>query len=455
MNLTDQKIWLKVSLSSAFLLMLLSLTKAAYAQWPPFSFEMTPSHQNGEITYAINFSKKVDNALTDVVINIPLPEGTRFLQADAPPTTSVTFDGVEITFFTATLHRPINNASFTVEIIDTEQTLFATQAWIAWQGNPSGDYLQPETTLDLNKHPLNWVRPQSRLSIEAKAEVEDEIITYTFYPKKRTNRRMWDLKINVPLPEGTSLLSIEAPPPFVTNFDGREATFSLIEMDRRRDTGPLIMKVSADSITDTFISTHAWASWKNVGRSVGRQVLFQEETRSGEIVVQPHTTQQVAADVMGDTPFANYDLTGIALQTTDTALQVNFYAAAEIGPIGAPLEYILYLDTDCLVETGGKRGNRGAEYWLRYRHENGNAYLYAWNSGEDKWDNRQTVAVTGLTAKMINLTVPNSALEIGSQFCWLGRARNRSDAYAPNPPNEWVGSDSRLTRYQAIPGGQM
>lgn len=446
-----RKIWPKLTLliTKIFLLTLLYPGQPAHAQSPPFSFNLNPSYENGKITYTIEFFKNTDETLADVIFKIPLPTGSRFLDAQAQPTTSVNFDGKEITFFTATPYQPIKNASFTVEAIDPEQTEFTTQAWIAWQGDFPGDYLMDETKLDLTKQPLDWARPQSRLNIEAKATVDQDTVTYTFYPRKRTNRRMWDLKIRVPLPQGTTLLSAEAPPPFVTDFDGQEVSFSLTEMDRQRDTGPLTIKVSAADVTDPFIVTHAWATWKNVGRSVGRSVVYQEEIRSGDIVAQPHTTQLVAADFIGDTPFAFYDLTSIALQKTSSSFQVNFYTAGQITPVGEPLEYIVYIDTDCNIETGGKRGNRGAEYWIRYRHENGKAYLYSWDQAENQWGNRQTINVDGQAAKMISVSVPNDYLSVDQQFCWLGRVWNRSDAYRPNPPNEWVGSDSRLTHYES------
>lgn len=435
-------------LTIALLLTLIQAPNPVYAQWPPFSFDMIPVHQNGKITYTITFSKKVDGALTDIVFKIPLPEGTRFLEASAQPTTSISFDGTEITFFTATLHRPIRNASFVVEITDPEQVVFTSHAWIAWKGDSPGDYLTDGVTLNLSQQPLDWTRPRSRLQIEAKATVEGDILTYMFYPRKLSNRRMWDLRINIPLPEGTTLLSLEASPPFVTDFDGREVSFSTIEVDRQRDTGPLIMKVSTVAIVEPFVTTHAWATWKNVGRSVGRNVLFQEETRSGDIIVQPHASQQVAADLIGDTPFPNYDLTSIALQENDSALQVNFYTVADVGPVGKPLEYIVYIDTDCNTETGGKRGNRGAEYWIRYKHDEGKAYIYNWDETENTWGNRRSIDGSGSIGKMVTVRVPREYLDIGQQFCWLGRVRNRSIEYTPNPPNEWVGNDPRLTQYE-------
>jgi hypothetical protein len=54
-----------------------------------------------------------------------------FLEANAQPTTSVDFDGAEVTFFTPDLYRPIRTAFFVVEVTDPTMTVFTTHAWIA------------------------------------------------------------------------------------------------------------------------------------------------------------------------------------------------------------------------------------------------------------------------------------------------------------------------------------
>ena len=89
-------------MSIALLLTLMPASKPAYsAPWPPFSFDLDSSYKDGKITYTIEFEKEVDGALTDVTIRLPLPEGTRFLEASAEPSVSVNFDGAEITFFSS------------------------------------------------------------------------------------------------------------------------------------------------------------------------------------------------------------------------------------------------------------------------------------------------------------------------------------------------------------------
>ena len=127
--------------------MLAPAPERVYAQWPPFRFRLPPSYENGKITYSLSFSSRVDWAMTHVTIKIPLPEGTRFLEASAQPTTSVDFDGAEVTFFTPDLYRPIRTAFFVVEVTDPTMTVFTTHAWIAWQGDQPGKYLTKDVSI--------------------------------------------------------------------------------------------------------------------------------------------------------------------------------------------------------------------------------------------------------------------------------------------------------------------
>ena len=111
-NIIKQKISVVISL--AFLIALLFRPTQAQAQWPPFDFDLNSSYADGKITYVIDFSKEVSWPMADVVFKIPLPEGTRFLEAKAPETTGIDFDGVEVTFFTPVLQRSLKDLSFTV-----------------------------------------------------------------------------------------------------------------------------------------------------------------------------------------------------------------------------------------------------------------------------------------------------------------------------------------------------
>ena len=358
-------------------LLVFSLPAPVQAQWPPFTYRLSPSFADGKIRYTIYFSKRIEGPMTDVIIKIPLPEGTRFLEAGALDTTSVNFDGAEVTFFTPTLHRSIrDDAYFTVEVVNPDQPEFFTHSWLAWKGEAPGDYLAGETAIDITKIPLNWEKPTSRLRLEAGAKTENDVVTYELYPMNAGNRRMWDISIALPLPPGTSFVAAEPTPPFEAGFDGQQVIFNALELGRRDKVGPLSVKLSVAEANEPFVRTQAWASWINAGTNENQR----ETTKTGDIVVQPGTRQQVVADVAGDTPFENYDLTTVAFEPEPESLKITMFSTGDMGPVGQPLEQYLYLDQDCNSETGKPRGNRGAEYWLRYRHQIGRAYLNTWNS---------------------------------------------------------------------------
>jgi hypothetical protein len=427
------------------LLVLMLAPERVYAQWPPFSFSLTPSYEDGKITYYIKFSSRVDWAMTHVTFKIRLPEGTRFLEASAQPTTSVDFDGAEVTFFTPDLLRPIRTASFVVEVTDPTMTVFTTRAWIAWQGDQPGDYLTKDASIDITQQPLNWEKPSSRLQLDASATVTDDVITYAIYPQNVGGQRMWDLKINAAIPEGTTFLSAEAPPPFVTSFDGREVSFSTLELERYKVVAPLSFKVSTEGVTAPFVVTHANAVWKNVGRGG----VPQEQTSTGDIVVQPHESQWVVSDIIGDVPFSNYDLKSIALQEEGPALKIIFYTAGDLGPVGEPLYYSLYIDDDCRTDTGEWENNRGVEYQVRYDHQRGRAIIIFWDEEEESWEWGKQVRLNSLVSgKMVTIWVPYDLLEDGQRFCWVGEAKNRTKGFTTNPRTEKVPNEENLSLSQ-------
>ncbi len=426
----------------------LVVSNSASAEWPPFRFDLEPRYENGQITYTVKFYKRTAGPLADVLIRIPLPEGTRFVEATAQPTTEATFDGEAITFLTSTLHEPIRTASFVVEVTNPDRIEFTTQPWLAWKGDIPGDYLADEVTIDITKQYLDWDDPRSRLQLEAGATVTDGVITYTIYPERFSQRQMWDLVVKFPLPPGTTLLATEAPPTFTTDFDGQEVTFSTIEVEYKPQLEPFIITVSTDQVDEPFVVTHAWATWKNEGRAVSRRVDFQEDIRSGDIVVYLNGPQEVVADPIGDVPFPSYDLTSIALQRETSGLRMTFYTAADMEPLGSPIEYILYIDSDCTPTTGAGRADLGAEYWVRYKHTIGKAAVYTWNEVERSWKNPQLIEVEPPPGeRMVTMRMGYDLFDGADAFCWLGRARNRTDLYTDSPDNEWVGLETRLTQY--------
>ena len=451
----------------AILLTLILSPKQANAQWPPFKFRLTPSYENDQITYQIRFSRQVEWPMTDVAIKIPLPQGVRFLEADAPAWTEVKFDGAEVTFFASVLPRTLKDAFFVVEVTDPAATVFTTHAWIAWKGDQPGDYLTEETSFDITQPALDWEEPaSSRVQLEARATVAEGMITYALYPTNVTKKRIWDLTVNMPLPEGATFVSAEAPAPFVANFDGQQVSFSAIELESQAKVEPLMVKVSTEGVTTPLLVTSAWASWKNVGKQVGQSVAAQEGTESGDLIVQPHTVQQVVSDAVGDVPFSKYDLTSLALQQEAAALKVTFYMTGSLGPADEPLQYILYIDSDCRADTGALKKGYGVEYRVRYRHEKGQADLSRWEEAVGQEAGAE-VETTGswnkvgvledvsvpVDGQVVTIRVPYNLLDLGQQFCWLVEAKARTQALATNPPKDWMPNekDLRLTQYVALP----
>jgi hypothetical protein len=225
---------LKGLMGLVLLLSLILSPKPAQAKWPPFDFRLSPVHENGTIKYNIKLSSQVESPLANLMIKIPLPKGTRFVAVDTQPTISSIFDGAEVSFATSLLDPPLIDTFFVVEAVDPEQTVFETHAWIAWQGEQPGNYLTPNISFDINRQPLNWDEPSNpRLLLKASAAVTEGIVTYSIYLTNVGGLRMWDLNVKVPIPAGTTFLAAETPPKFTSNFDGREVSFFISELERR------------------------------------------------------------------------------------------------------------------------------------------------------------------------------------------------------------------------------
>ena len=159
----------------------------AYAQWPPFSFSMSPRYEHDRITYRLALSMQVEWRVTDLTIKVPLPEGTRFVEANALPTTQISFDGKEVTFFTAALSRDFKGASLVVEATDPTRTIFTAHAWISWKGEHPGNYLTEAQSLDITRHPLDWQKPRPQLQLQASAVVSGDLVTTPSTPQTLGN----------------------------------------------------------------------------------------------------------------------------------------------------------------------------------------------------------------------------------------------------------------------------
>ena len=437
----------------ALLVTLISTPRQAHADWPPFKFRLLPAYENGKILYNVSFSSQVDWSITDLTFKIPLPRGTRFVEAKAAPTTQVSFDGTEISFFTAVAHKPIKDAYFVVEVTDPTKTTFTTYAWIAWTGNEPGQYVTQDQVIDITLKPLNWTPPaRSRVLLEAGATVADDIITYTIYPLSVTSRRIWDLNVDVPLPEGATFLSAEAPASFTSSFDGRQVSFFSVELESRTTVGPLQVKVSSQGVASPYVSSHAGASWKNVGKNVGQSIPLHEQTMSGDIIVQTRAAQQVIADTVGDVPFPNYDLVGLALGHDGTNLEITFHLSGEVGPAGGPLEYALYIDRDCRADTGLAKRDLGVEFRVRYRHNTGKPYLHIRNEANTGWSAIKSAELRStVSGNRIIISVPENALGQGQRFCWTADAKNGTKGFASSLPTDVV-PDNKSSEFSQFEG---
>ncbi|MGB0385892.1 MAG: hypothetical protein ACPGWR_13820 [Ardenticatenaceae bacterium] len=429
---------------------IVTLASKHSSQWPPFKFTMTPTYEDGKITYQINFSKEVDWEITDLLFKIPLPKGTRFLEAGSLPVTSTSFDGAEVTFLTPLFNGRLTETFFVVEVTDPEMTVFSTYAWMSWKGQTPGNYVTKEASIDITKKTLDWKRPRSRVELEAGATVEDNVITYAIYARNVSPVLVWDLKINVPVPDGTTLLSAEPPGEFTVVSDGNEVYFTALKIKPRTKVGPLIIKVSTNGLPDSPIVTHAWATWKNVGNQVKQgKVLAQGTNRSGDIVVQPEEMQQAVSDPYADAAFPDYDLTNITLEEGGNFFKATFYTNQKLGPVGQPLEFLLYIDSDCSTKTGRVQANRGAEYRVRYIHEIGEADFFSWNADLKKWRDRKSVDVNEPEGtNTVTVWVPYEWLDDNREFCWVGGGQNKTTEFNPKPRVDWVGQDApELTEY--------
>lgn len=443
------------------LILLPAVTKQIHAQqWPPFEFRLIPAYEDNKITYRLNLSKQVDWTLTDVTIKILLPEGTRFLGTDTIPTIGSSFDGKEVTFFIPVFDREIEtgDASFVVEVVDPTLTIFTTRAWISWEGDQPGDYLLEDLSFDRTQQSLNWEPPAaSSLQLWASASITDGIITYFIYSSHVGNFRMWDLTVAVPLPQGTTYLSAAAPEQFTIDFDGREVSFSTMEVERGANLEPLILKVSAMGVTDPFVVTHAWATWKNSGRRVGRSAESQEEIRTGDIIVQPDSMQWVFSDMPGDVPLANYDVTSLAFEDYTSFFKLTFHTFGELGPLETPLDFRLYFDVDCDVNTGNRHGGIGADYRIRYKRNEGKADIKFWNNIEKEYEWQGWIGIDDPPENnMVALWIPYALLELedNRQFCWVAEVSNQTTEFNADLPVEEVIPPRRLV-LNLTPSGNM
>jgi hypothetical protein len=427
---------------------------AAQAQWPPLTLRLVPVHEGDRITYRITqLASQVDWVVSDVYIKVSLPQGLRFVEAVADPPVQASFDGQEVSFFLLNLNSPLKNAYFVVEITDPSQTVVTLQPWLSWEGEVPGSYSQEPITIDITQPAqfLDWAGPsRTTVQLEMSVTAANQVLTYKIYPQKIRRIRVWDLKINLPLPEGTTFLSAEAPPTFESHFDGREVQFFALEMPAETIIEPLIVNLSAEGIITPALTTRAWASWKNAGRQAGLTISAEEQTVTGDLVIQPQAAQYTLSDQAGDVPFADYDLTNISLQSSETNLEVAFHTAGPLCGTDQPLEFRLFIDADCQAQTGQARQALGVDYEIRYDLASDSSQVRVWQADQADWIPVEAATTSFVGRQSVIVQVPFSALSNHRQFCWAGRSKNQSTHFVPYLPDDWLpnSNDARLTQYR-------
>lgn len=340
---------------------------------------------------------------------------------------------------------------------------------------------QATTDATPTAQPLVWTAPvPSAVGLTASASVANDIATYVIYPTNETKSSVWDLQIGVPLPAGATFLAAGAPAPFVTSFDGEKVIFSTPELAASKVVLPLRFQFSLAEVTSPLATTRATATWKAIQTYLGQSLLAPAESNSGDIMIQPHVPQEVVADMSGDVPFGDYDLTGLTFQQEQALLKITFYTAGNLGPVGKANELLLYIDNDCNADTGRLRSTLGLDYRVRYQHLKSQANLSNWvpalitatatitapetitvsnmvsepETGQDgTWRTLSSLSVESPPdGKSVTIWVPHVALADSSQFCWLLESQDRSNAFTPAPPKDLLPNDSNqaaLTQYSA------
>lgn len=441
--------------------------------WPPFDFDLAPTHAGVKITYALQFSSRVDGPVTDLTIKVPLPPGTRFLEGGSRhPGVQVSFDGTEVTVFAAVIHRTMRDVSFVVAIDDPVQTVFVTHAWIKWSGSAPGEYTTPDVTIDITRPPLNWVWPDAVLDLGASALATADAITYSVHTRNVGWMRMWDLTVDVQLPPGVARVRTEAPSTFAAGAVGAVATFKTIELGGAVDMEPLRIVAAVDAAAGTALPAHVAARWRNEGWDVGVTYPAEGQAALSDLTVQSGLTQLVVADVAGDVPLPHNDLTGIAFVPEVDALKVVFSTVGDSVQEQDPVEFALYLDVDCNPATGeptadGIGSDLRASAEPIYRGAN----LETWDAQASDWTPQRTI--TGhkpATSGQVMLWLPRAALPDAGRLCWAAQAESwnarRYDRYPPSDAivshpdmlldlDGWAGRTDQPSSRVPPPGAQL
>jgi hypothetical protein len=397
----------------------------AQGVWPPFSLTVTPTHEAGRITYKLVWQSFLPAGdIVDLDIRIPLPEGLKYVKGDASVATAVSYDGKEVRFFTSAInYSGLPTMSFEVEVTDPSKTEFVIQPWIAWKGKVPGDYLHAPVKIDLRQQNLEWARPvfPKRLLLDATALVNGDEVTYYIYPINMGGR-MWDVVVTLPLPEGATFISADAPPSFPAfthTFQNGAVTFKTSELPQFEQL-QLQVKVSTKGVTSPAMVTHVWAQWRNVGLPVGYVIPPKNDLVTGDLVITPRKNGWIMADALDDVALANYDITSMGVQDEGEAFNVLFYTRDPVGPPPQPLFFMFYLNTDCTTDR---------QYRVLYEHLSGHALFQKFEAAIQDWGTPLPVEGSYAGPRLVTMTVPKAYLGNAAGFCAIGRVINGSQAY--------------------------
>jgi hypothetical protein len=181
----------------------------------------------------------------------------------------------------------------------------------------------------------------------------------------------------------------------------------------------------------------------------------EETTETGQLILQPYTTQILVADLIHDAAFPFYDLSAVAVAQEEAGAKIDFHLVEPIGEVGQPLRYQFLIDQDCNRESGQPQGQvRGWDYRVLYRHQQAKASFDTWLGDKQGWGKQIPLqATTSPESSIISVELPAGLLPDPARFCWRTMANYDNNLYYPTPPVDIVpNSDSELwlTHYQAI-----
>lgn len=424
-------------------------------QWPPFNFYLTPlSYEDGRVTYSIYVSNQAEWALADFIIKIPLPPGTRHIEAVSLRDTTIPgFDGQEITFTSPIIHRAIDEVRFTLEVTDPTINPVTIQPWISWKGQQPGTYLPDPVSYDITRQPLGWRRPEAvRFQVSTSAIVANSSVTYVIYPETDSTLRVWDPVIQLKLPRGVEVIHTNPTPPFNVGLQDDRVVFSALEIPRREIFAPMTVQVQPTANTPIPLTAQAEVSWKNSGRSAGLEVPSEGRYQTSQLVIsEAEVPHFIVADTTGDVAFGSYDVVAARLQEDGPYLKVDFNTAEPIGT--EPTQILLYIDQDCQLNTGVQRYGRGLDLLAFYDPPNNQTSFVRYNDALGDWEwNNSSRFLAEYNDQAATMRVPYAYLDNRSQFCWVAISRYRTSQYIPNPPSDVIPDTwgSPAGEYQAL-----